>query len=82
MSSIQYTIRGVPPALDAELRQEARTSGKTLNTVVVETLEHAKLPDVAVVHDDLDWFIGSLPPDDQASEEAQNWLDSLPIESR
>ncbi len=82
MSSIQYTIRGVPPVLDAELRREASTSGKTLNAVVVETLERAKLPLGAVVHDDLDWFVGSLPPDDKAFEEAQTWLDALPVEPR
>lgn len=80
MSSIQYTVRGVPPVLDAELRHEASTSGKTLNAVVIETLEHAKLP--VVVHDDLDWFIGSLLPDDKASKDAQTWLDSLPVEPR
>jgi hypothetical protein len=79
---MQYTIRGVPPVLDAELRREASASGKTLNAVVVETLEHAKLPVGAVVHDDLDWFIGSLPPDGKASEDAQTWLDSLPVEPR
>jgi len=44
-------------------------------------LEHAKLPLGAVVHDDLDWFIGSLPPD-KAFEEAQTWLDALPVEPR
>lgn len=80
MSSIQYTIRGVSPVLDAELRREASTSGKTLNAVVVETLEHAKLPRGAIAHDDLDWFIGSLPPGDKAFEEAQTWLDALPVE--
>ena len=61
MPSIQYTIRGVPPALDQELRREARATGKTLNSVVVETLEHVKLPSMAIVHDDLDWFVGSAP---------------------
>jgi hypothetical protein len=82
VSGIQYTVRGVPPALDAELRREASTSGKTLNTVVVETLEHAKLPGGAVAHDDLDWFVGSLPPYDETSKDAQAWLDSLPVESQ
>lgn len=82
MSSIQYTIRGVPPDLDAELRREASMSRKTLNAVVVETLERAKLPAGAVVHDDLDWFVGSLPPNDKAFDDAQTWLDSLPVEPR
>jgi hypothetical protein len=79
MDSIQYTVRGVPAELDAELRREARTSGKTLNAVVVETLEQAKLPTPAVIHDDLDWFVRSTPGggDDR---DALAWLDALPTE--
>ena len=79
MSSIQYTVRGVSPDLDAELRREARASGKTLNALVVETLEQAKLPASAVVHDDLDWFIGKAPGGE--GEAALAWLDALPTES-
>jgi hypothetical protein len=80
MTSIQYTVRGVPPDLDAELRREARSTGKTLNALVVETLEHAKLPSSAVVHDDLDWFIGKARRGDQEHDAAQAWLDALPSE--
>ncbi len=79
MSSIQYTVRGVPPDVDAELRREARTTGKTLNALVVETLEQATLPPSATVHDDLDWFVGSAPGGDEARD-AQAWLDALPAE--
>ncbi|HEV2997673.1 MAG TPA: hypothetical protein VGX16_01090 [Solirubrobacteraceae bacterium] len=80
MSSTQYTVRGVPPDLDAELRREARTTGKTLNALVVETLEHAKLPPSAAVHDDLDWFLGEAPGGESDSEAAQAWLDALPAD--
>jgi hypothetical protein len=80
MSSIQYTVRGVPPDLDAELRREAQTTGKTLNALVVETLEHAKLPSSTVIHDDLDWFIGSTSAGETDPETAQAWLDALPTE--
>jgi len=80
MSSIQYTVRGVPPELDAELRREARTTGKTLNALVVETLEHAKLPSSAVIHDDLDWFIGSAPSSENDLDDALAWLAALPTE--
>ncbi len=80
MTSIQYTVRGVPPDLDAELRREARTTGKTLNALVVETLEHAKLPAAAVSHDDLDWFVGSSPGANSDSDVAQAWLDALPAD--
>lgn len=78
MASIQYTVRGVPPDLDAELRREAQTTGKTLNAVVVETLEQAKLPSSAVVHDDLDWFVGTAAGGE--ADAAQAWLDALPAE--
>jgi hypothetical protein len=78
MDSIQYTIRGVPPKLDAELRREARTSGKTLNSLVVEALEQAKLPSPDAVYDDLDWFIGSTPDDGGDFDAALAWLNDLP----
>jgi hypothetical protein len=79
MTSIQYTVRGVPPALDRELRREARATGKTLNAVVVEALEQAKSPS-EVSHDDLDWFVGSVIGSDSDSDAAQAWLDALPAE--
>jgi hypothetical protein len=78
--SIQYTIRRVSPALDAELRREASETGQTLNTVVVQTLENAKLPSTASEHDDLDWFIGRMPIGNGDEADAQAWLDSLPVE--
>jgi hypothetical protein len=80
MSRIQYTVRGVPPELDAELRREAHTTGKTLNSLVVETLEHAKLPSATVIHDDLDWFVGNAPGGERDLDAAQAWLDALPAE--
>jgi hypothetical protein len=80
MSGIQYTVRGIPPDLDAELRREARAAGKTLNAVVVETLEQAKLPSETIVHDDLDWFVGSAPAGEDDIDAAQAWLDALPTE--
>lgn len=80
MNSIQYTVRGVSPALDAELRREARASGKTLNALVVETLEGAKLPPPVLIHDDLDWFVGAAPGGEVGSDAALEWLDALPAE--
>jgi hypothetical protein len=80
MSSIQYTIRGVPPELDAELRQEARTTGKTLNALVVETLKNAKVPPSDHIHDDLDWFVGNAPGSESEVDAAMEWLDALPVE--
>ena len=80
MARIQYTIRRVSPALDAELRHEASETGKTLNAVVVQTLENAKLSSTASEHDDLDWFIGHMPVGAGEEADAQAWLDALPVE--
>jgi hypothetical protein len=80
MPGIQYTIRRVSPALDAELRREASETGKTLNALVVQTLEDAKLPASASEHDDLDWFIGRLPAGGSRETDAHAWLDALPVE--
>jgi plasmid stability protein len=38
---IRYTIRGIPSAVDAALRQRARASGKSLNEVAVDALTEA-----------------------------------------
>jgi len=35
---MQYTIRGVPPAVDAALRKHARVTGRSLNQVAIEAL--------------------------------------------
>jgi hypothetical protein len=35
---MQYTMRGIPPALDAAIRQRARREGKSLNEVTVAAL--------------------------------------------
>lgn len=35
---MQYTIRAIPPGLDAALRRRAKATGLSLNQVAVETL--------------------------------------------
>jgi len=35
---MQYTIRGIPPAIDNALRDRARTGGKSLNEVAIDAL--------------------------------------------
>jgi hypothetical protein len=35
---MQYTVRGIPDALDKVLRRRARAEGKSLNEVAVEAL--------------------------------------------
>jgi len=41
MSGIQYTLRGIPSAVDTALREEAARYGKSLNALVVEKLSAA-----------------------------------------
>jgi plasmid stability protein len=38
---MQYTIRGIPPAVDKALRRRARASGKSLNEAAIEALAEA-----------------------------------------
>lgn len=38
---MQYTIRGIPPAVDSALRAAARTAGKSLNEAAVDALSEA-----------------------------------------
>lgn len=35
---MQYTIRDIPPLLDSELRRRAKSEGKSLNAVVIDSL--------------------------------------------
>ncbi|HXR50186.1 MAG TPA: hypothetical protein VN778_04125 [Verrucomicrobiae bacterium] len=79
MNTIQYTIRLIPPKIDAALRQQARRSGKSLNEVVVDTLAKGTgmKPDESFT--DLDWFIGKGSLGD-AFVDSLAWLDKAPKE--
>lgn len=35
---MQYTIRGIPPAVDGAIRERARVDGKSLNEAAVDAL--------------------------------------------
>lgn len=35
---MQYTIRGIPPAVDKALRRRAKASGKSLNEAAIDAL--------------------------------------------
>jgi hypothetical protein len=64
MSSIQYTIRGVPDHVDQTLRRRAVETGRSLNSVAVEALERGLgLGDGPVIHHDLDFLIGTWEED-------------------
>lgn len=77
MNSIQYTIRSIPTKLDTALRQRSRVTGKSLNEVVIATLEKGAGVTSNTTFDDLDWFIGSKSLDSSFDKDV-DWLDSLP----
>ena len=68
----QYTIRSVPAALDAVLREKARRQRKSLNQVVLEALSGGAGVLAETRYSDLDGFFGSWISDkavDQALED-------------
>ena len=64
MSGIRYTICSVPEHVDRALRQRAVETGRSLNAIVLETLERglARVGE-QVVHHDLDFLIGTWQED-------------------
>jgi hypothetical protein len=61
---MQYTLRDIPPAVDSELRQRAKTEGKSLNTVAIEALTRgAGLGEIPVRHRDLGDIAGTWQED-------------------
>ena len=64
----QYTIRGVPAAVDDELRKRARRTGKSFNQVVIEALREGT---GSSAHDDLDFMIGTMTDREAARVERE-----------
>jgi hypothetical protein len=77
MKSIQYTVRAVPAKLDKALRRQSKSSGKSLNEIVIAALEKGSGVNNQVTYHDLDWFIGGKSLPDEFSQDL-NWLDSVP----
>jgi hypothetical protein len=77
VNSIQYTIRAIPTKLDKVLRQQSRATGKSLNEVVIATLEKGTGINTHTTFSDLDWFIGAKSLPDSFNKD-MDWLDSLP----
>lgn len=74
----QYTIRGISTAVDRALKQKAKAEGKSLNAIIVDSLNRAvgASPEMVVFHD-LDALTGKWQEDpefDRALEE-QNRID-------
>lgn len=74
---MQYTIRSVPPKLDAVLRSRAKKTGKSLNEVMLDALAKGAgvAPDTNFT--DMDWFIGGKKMD-ASFDDSLDWLDSVP----
>ena len=67
---MQYTVRGIPPNLDAALRERARAAGMSLNEAAVDALaEGAGLAGSPRKRRDLQDIAGTWKSD-KASEEA------------
>jgi hypothetical protein len=75
---MQYTIRGIPPALDAALRKRARIAGQSLNEAALEALaEGAGMTGVPKKYRDLSDIAGTWKEDKEfdAAIEAQDQVD-------
>ena len=58
--NVQYTIRDIPAVVNAALRQKARRSGKSLNSIARDALtKEAELEGQTGLHHDLVRFFGS-----------------------
>jgi len=75
---MQYTIRGIPPAVDAAIRERAKSESKSLNEVAVEALAGGLgLGDEDVVRRDLSDVVGTWRKDAavEAALAAQDRID-------
>jgi hypothetical protein len=78
-SSVQYTLRQVPLAVDRALRRKSRREGKSLNSAALEILSAGlRLTDEPLHYEDLSFVAGSWveDPDFDASIQAQDRVDA------
>ena len=74
---MQYTIRGIPPALDEAIRERARAEGKSINDIAVAALaDGLGLGTADIVRRDLSDVIGTWI-DETAVEAALSAQDSV-----
>lgn len=77
MKTIQYTIRKIPKALDEKLRIASKETSKSLNTLIIETLEKRFIhPEKRQRCQDLNHFSGSWE-DDPEFDKAIELLDNI-----
>jgi hypothetical protein len=74
---MQYTVRGIPIAVDKALRQRARTKGKSLNEVAIEALAEGIGLEAHLERRDLRDIVGTWKKDAavEAALAAQNEVD-------
>jgi hypothetical protein len=66
---MDLTIHEIPVELDQALQAKAKAEGKSVNQVAIEALaQRAGMPAPAVIHHDLDWFIGGNFIDDETAK--------------
>lgn len=73
---MQYTIRAVPPEVDAVLRRRAQEQGKSVNAVVIEALR--SFAGLVGRPRDLSWLAGTWDddPEVEAALDVQRGIDS------
>ncbi len=75
----QYTIRKITPKLDASLKQRAKETGQSLNTIILEFIkEGVGLSENEFIYNDLDDLIGSWVEDKEFDKAllAQDQIDN------
>jgi hypothetical protein len=76
--TVQYTIRGVPPAVDKALRSKSKRLNKSLNTVALEALAVGSgSGNEPVSYHDLDQLAGTWQEDPEfdRAKHAQDQID-------
>ena len=75
---IQYTIRNIPEELDKLLRKKAKEEDKSLNRIVIESLEKVlEVKETPVFYNDLDDLAGTWVSDPEFDKviEAMDTID-------
>ena len=69
MSSIQYTIRNIPPVVDQVIRKRSKQTGISFNQTVVDMLSLQSLGTTKPKeNNEFDWLFGSMKLDDKFDE--------------
>jgi hypothetical protein len=77
LRSVQLTVRGVPLLVALSFKRKALREDKSLNTVLVEALSKEAGGSAEIIHDDLDFLVGSweVDPEFDAALRSQHRVD-------